>query len=84
MNRFIEFDIYNGITQLKCAIINILNALDSQEIAEYDFGEYISYNLIRNCMEEDDWKLNYVWISPSGLSFIFKTIENSLILCKDE
>ena len=84
MNKFIEYDIHNGITLLRCAIMNVLNALDSQEINEYNFGEYISYNLIENCLKESNWKLDYKWISPSGLSFIFKTKPSSLVFCRYE
>jgi len=84
MNKFIEYDIHNGITLLKSAIMNILNALDSKEIDEYNFGEYISYNLIESCLKESNWKLDYGWTSPSGWSFIFETKSSSLVICKYE
>ena len=72
MNKFVEYDIHNGITLLKCAIMNILNALDSMEIDSYEFGEYISMNLIMNCMLDSGWEIaDGICYSPTRRDFVF-------------
>ena len=72
MNKFIEYDIHNGITLIKCAIMNILDALDKMEIDSYEFGPYISPILIEECMgqlgREFDGDIMY---SPSKRDFVF-------------
>ena len=55
MNKFIEYDIHNGITQIRCAIMNILDSLNKHEIHHYDFGIYISRTLIEECMGQCGW-----------------------------
>ena len=60
MNKFIEYDIHNGITLIKCAVMNILDALDKMEIDSYEFGSYISPVLDGNII-----------YSPSKRDFVF-------------
>ena len=72
MNKFIEYDIHNGITQIKCAIMNILNALDKIEIDSYVFGPDISVHTVIKCMYDLGWtELDGIYYSPSKRDFIF-------------
>ena len=72
MNKFIEYDIHNGITQIRCAIMNILDALDKIEIDSYEFGPYISSILIEECMKQLGWKFDGdIIYSPSKRDFVF-------------
>ena len=72
MNKYIEYDIHNGITLLKCAIMNILNALNDMEIDSYTFGSDISMNLVIRCMYESGWtEVDGVWYSISKRDFVF-------------
>jgi len=75
MNKFIEYDIHNGITLLKCAIMNILESLDSMELDSYVFGPYISLTIVINCMYDAGWiELDGVYYSPSKRDFVFTDI----------
>lgn len=56
MNKFIKYDIENGLTLIKCAIRNVLYDLETGELTEYDFGEYVAPALIELCMEECGWE----------------------------
>ncbi len=72
MNKFIEYDIHNGITLIKCAIMNILDALDKMEIDSYEFGPYISPILIEECMGQLGWEFDGdIMYSPSKRDFVF-------------
>lgn len=72
MNKFIEYDIHNGITQLTCAIMNILSALDAMEIDSYEFSPWISSHLIVKCMVDSGWySENGIWYSPTKRDFVF-------------
>ena len=72
MNKFIEYDIHNGIILLKCAIMNILDALDKMEIDSYEFGPYISPILIKECMGQLGWEFDGdIMYSPSKRDFVF-------------
>ena len=72
MNKFIEYDIHNGIILLRCAIMNILNALDNMEIDSYVFGPNISISLVIKCMYNAGWKeIQGHYYSPHERSFIF-------------
>jgi len=72
MNKFIEYDIHNGIIQMRCAIMNILDALDKIEIDSYEFGPYISSMLIEECMRQSGWEFGDIIIhSPSKRDFVF-------------
>lgn len=72
MNKFIEYDIHNGIILLRCAIMNILKSLDSMEIDSYTFGPNISIHLVIQCMYENGWVENKgIWYSPSKRDFVF-------------
>ncbi len=79
MNKYIKTDIENAVIQMKAAIMNALNDIDSGEEREIDLGKNISGNLLYNCLKEARWKrdsdfeLNgwesdffINWISPSG------------------
>lgn len=72
MNKFVEYDIHNGITLLKCAIMNILDALNNMEIDSYNFGPNISINLVIQCMYKSGWTENEgIWYSISQRDFVF-------------
>ena len=72
MNKFIEYDIHNGITLIKCAVMNILDALDKMEIDSYEFGPYISPMLIEECMGHLGWEIDEnIIYSPSKRDFVF-------------
>ena len=72
MNKFIEYDINNGIILLKCAIMNVLKALDSAEIKSYKFDPLISFHLIKKCMNDSGWSENDdIFYSPSLKGFMF-------------
>lgn len=72
MNKFIEYDIHNGITQIKCAIMNVLDALDKMEINSYNFGPYIPLILIEECMGVSGWEIcGDIFYSPSKRDFKF-------------
>ena len=72
MNKFIEYDIHNGIILLRCAVMNILNALDNMEIDSYEFGPYISPMLIEECMRQSGWEIDEdIIYSPSKRNFVF-------------
>lgn len=72
MNKFIEYDIHNGITLIKCAIMNILESLDSMEIDSYVFGSDISLYTVIKCMYDVGWvELDGIYYSPSKRDFVF-------------
>ena len=72
MNKFIEYDIHDGVTRIWCAVMNILDALDKMEIDSYIFGPYISSTLIEECMGQAGWEMNEdVFYSPSKRDFVF-------------
>lgn len=84
MNKFIEYDIHNGLIQIRCAIMNILDALDSMEIDSYEFSPYISHNLIKECMKQSGWKIDgEIFYSPSKRDFVYYK-EFKLELCGNE
>ena len=72
MNKFIEYDIHNGITQIKCGVMNILDALDKMEIDSYNFGPYIPPILIEECMGRLGWEIyDDIFYSPCKRDFVF-------------
>lgn len=72
MNKYIEYDIHNGITLLKCAIMNVLSALNDMEIDSYIFGPDISIHLVIRCMYTSGWiEVDGVWYSTSERDFVF-------------
>lgn len=72
MNKFIEYDIHNGIILLRCAVMNILNALDNMEMDSYIFGPNISIHLVIECMYNAGWKeIQGSYYSPCKRDFIF-------------
>ena len=88
MNKYIEYDIHNGVTQIWCAVMNILKALNASEINYYNFTPEISKYLIEKSMKESGWVhfdtfrdddgvLKGLWESPSKDIFVFynSTIE---------
>lgn len=84
MNKFIEYDIHNGITLIKCAIMNILDSFNESEIDSYTFGSNISICLIKDCMYDSGWyEIRGRWYSPSKKYFKF-TDNINLTLKSDE
>lgn len=60
MNKFIPYDIHNGLLQLKCAIMNALNDINSGEEKEIDLGEYIPETLVFHCLVNSGWKTTHI------------------------
>lgn len=77
MNKFIEYDIHNGLTLIKCAVMNILNSLESREIIRYNFDPYISPLYIKRCMQDSGWENidGSIWATSYGDRFIYKEEE---------
>lgn len=50
MNKFIEYDIHNGTSLLRCAVFNVIDALESGEITSYTF-ECDIIKLFIDCLE---------------------------------
>ena len=72
MNKFIEYDIHNGLIQIRCAIMNILDALDSMELDSYVFGPDISLHTVTKCMYDTGWvEIGGIYYSPSKRDFIY-------------
>lgn len=73
MNKFIEYDVHNGLTLIKCAVMNILSSLESREIIRYEFDPYISSLFIKRCMQDSGWEnvKDSVWASPCGDEFLY-------------
>lgn len=83
MNKFIEYDIHNGITQIRCAVMNILDALNRAEIDSYYFGPGISIFLIDECSGQCGWELEPnlsgdIYCSPSGREFVYREFKLKL------
>lgn len=80
MNKFIEHDIHNGLILLRCAVMNILEAINSEEIDYWRFNEFISTNLITQCMLDNGWIYkNETWYNPKDKKFTFN---NSILEIK--
>ena len=73
MNKFIEYDIHNGLTLLKCAVMNILCSLENREIIKYEFNPYISPLYIKRCMQDSGWEnvKDSIWATPNGDEFLY-------------
>ena len=68
MNKFIKYDIENGLTLVKCGVRNILYALNEGEIENYKIDGLVSLDLIFQCMLECKWKVDtydFIFTSPS-------------------
>lgn len=80
MNKYIEYDIHNGVIQLKCAVMNILKSLELQEIDLYVFNPYISRNLIIDCMINLGWIINDNIYIINSIKFELIDKERNLII----
>lgn len=80
MNKYIEYDIHNGVIQLKCAVMNILKSLELQEIDLYVFNPYISRNLIIDCMIDLGWIINDNIYTINSIKFELIDKERNLII----
>ena len=80
MNKYIDYDIHNGLTVLKCAVMNILYSLDSREITSYIFNPYISSTFIESCMNQCEWTSleNSIWKTPLGELYYFDKSTKSI------
>ena len=52
MNKYIKTDIEQGLQYLKIGIMNAFSDIESGEVDEIEFGDYIPFSLIRQCAEE--------------------------------
>ena len=87
MNKFIQSDIHNGTTYLKCAIMNILNDLVNEEILEFDCGPYIPYTLFIDCLIENGFDvtccIDYLFKIPNKKDRYIKwEVNNNNIVIK--
>ena len=55
-SKYIESDIHNGLTFLKCAIMNALADIESGERLEIDLGDYVPFSYVVKCAEDRGWK----------------------------
>ena len=81
MNKYIETDLRNGEYYLYCGIMNVISELEHNNINEYDFGKYVSYSLLKEALEERNWKegddidtndldFQTYWTSPQNKEYI--------------
>ena len=59
MNKFIKYDIHNGLTLLKCAIMNVLESFEKEEEFYYNFDE-IPLKLLIKCLTERRWEIGSI------------------------
>jgi len=52
MNKYIKTDIEQGLQYLKTGIMNAFSDIESGEVNEVEFGDFIPFSLIRQCAEE--------------------------------
>lgn len=52
MNKFIKYDILNGLTQMKAGIMNALHEVLRNNVNEIDLGDKLSYGLILECFNQ--------------------------------
>ena len=80
MNKFIDKDLENSKSYMEVALSNILSALDNQEIIDYNFGNYISWQTFKEILYSSgwaikepeylvDWNIYSEWVSPTYLKF---------------
>lgn len=54
INKYINFDLDNGLRRIKVALMNLLNEFENNELKEYEL-EYIDINLLQRCLIERNW-----------------------------
>ena len=53
MDKYIESDLHNGLVYLRCAIMNMIDVLVSnEECKEISYEKYIPFSLVRECFED--------------------------------
>lgn len=52
MNGFVSFDLKNGSDFIRLGIMNILSALENNEIKTINLGDTVKYSIIIKCLEE--------------------------------
>ena len=57
MNQYIESDIHNGITFLKCAVMNMLHELETDKCSSIKFPFELSDEFIKQCLDERGWTI---------------------------
>lgn len=55
MHKFIESDVHNGLTYLKCAIMNALWDIEEGHETEIVLGKYVPFSLLVECAEQRGW-----------------------------
>lgn len=56
MNKYIKSDLESSKTHMKAAVMNVLDAIEKDEIKDFDFGKYVPYNIVKECLESRGWK----------------------------
>lgn len=55
MNKYIKYDLEDATTQMRVAIMNALDNINSGECKEISLGKYISGALLLECLEDSKW-----------------------------
>lgn len=82
MNKFIEYDVHNGILQLKCAIMNALNDIESGNETLINLGEHIPFSLILECVQDLGWKQLWNKVKTPTKNIYIDTQSKETILTK--
>lgn len=77
MNKYIESDIHNGTVYLKCAVMNVLHAIENNKIKEFIF-ETISLAFLIKCAEAKNWKedpnMDWDWTNGYQIDYWYKMV----------
>ena len=72
MNKYIKYDLEDAATQMRVAIMNALDAINSGECKEISLGKYISSQLLIECLKLSNWNNFYADIKVSGWEYRFE------------
>ena len=81
MNKYIEYDIEQGIKYLKTGIMNVLEGIESGEIDEIVLKGPIALKLIIDCAIERGWKtdpdMDWDWTNGWQLDYWYWMITSN-------
>ena len=66
MNKYIKFDVINGLTYLKCAIMNALADIESGEESKITLGKHVPVSYVIACAKERGWILDEDSLETNG------------------
>lgn len=68
MHKFIESDVHNGLTYLKCAIMNALWDIEEGHETKITLGKYVPFSFVIDCAKERGWIVdpNQNWDNING------------------